>query len=451
MPAELTANFAQFLENISLGDPQVPRMNSAARTVSEFLASSYGIPARDVFLQGSYANRTAIEPIEGGEYDVDIVAICVDGQASATHALNDLESRFKTDGRFRDRVREKKPCVRLEYAGDDVGAFHVDVVPTRRLTVSGPAPLETPRRKEGWRETAPAEYTNWCRSQGDLYIRTVKMLKRWRAEQQSVRTAIKSIVLQVLIGGCMPPLDDDATRIAQTIRALHSGLKDRPKPPAVPNPVLPSENLAASWSQESFDSFKRELAEAAEWVGQALAAEDPIEAADIWRELFGDDFPSSTPADLGIQLGDYSHAQTPAAMGWSDEPDARYAVGIKATVQRGKRGQTRRPYASNGQIVFAGHRLHFKTQIVAPNHVAVWWQVANTGGHARAAAGLRGEIFKGHDVKGNALSEQTENWESTAYTGSHLIRALLVRDNRVVAKSDWLKINIYAKGRGFRL
>jgi hypothetical protein len=451
MPVDLTRSFDQFLEQISLGDPQVPRMNSAARTVSEFLLSSYGIPQQDVFLQGSYANGTAIEPVDGGEYDVDLVAVCADSDANATDALNDLEHRFKADGRFRDRVREKKPCVRLEYAGDDVGTFHVDVVPTRRLVTVAPAPLETPRRKEGWRATAPAEYTNWCRSQGELYLRTVKMLKRWRAEQQSVRTAIKSIVLQVLVAGCMPQVADDATRIAQTIQALHASLNNLPQAPVVANPVLPSENLAASWSQESFDSFKRELSEAAQWVGQALAADDPIEATDIWREIFGDDFPATTPAELGLRVGDYSHAQTPGAMGWTEAPNANYSVSLKATVQRGKRGQNRRPYRSDGEIVFAGHRLHFASRVIAPHHVDVWWQVANTGGHARAAAGLRGEIFRGRDIKGNLLNDQKENWESTAYTGSHLIRALLVRSNSVVANSDWFRVNIYAKGRGFRL
>jgi hypothetical protein len=368
----------------------------------------------------------------------------------ADAVLNDLEARFKADGRFRDRVRRKTPCVRLEYAEDDVGAFHVDVVSARRA-LGGAAPLEIPRRGEGWHSTAPAEYTAWCQSQGDLYLRTVKMLKRWRAEQQSVRTAIKSIVLQVLIASCMPQINDDATRIAETVQALNAYLGGQAEPPVVENPVLPSENLAGSWSQESFDSFKRELAEAAEWVKQALRAEDPIEAADIWRELFGDDFPTSSPAALGFQLGDYSHAQSPAEMGWSEALDPRYSVNVTAMTQRGKRGQSRRPYQSNGPIVFAGHRLHFKARIAAPNHVDVWWQVANTGGHARDVSGLRGDIFKGRDTKQRVLADQTENWESTAYTGSHLIRALLVRNNRLVAKSGWFRVNIYAKGRVFRL
>ena len=448
MAVDISGHFELFLQNISLGDPQVPRMNSAARTVSEYIAASYDLPDHNVFLQGSYANGTAVEPVHGGEYDVDIVAVCVDGETSANDALADLEARFRADGRFRDRVRRKTPCVRLEYAEDNVGSFHVDVVPTRTASA---APLEAPRRGDGWHVTAPAEYTQWCTSRGGYYLRTVKMLKRWRAEQQSVRTAIKSIVLQVLIAGCMPQFQDDALRIAETIRQLDASLEGLDKPPVVANPVLPEENLAARWTIESFRSFREELAEAVELVGQAMAATDTIEAADVWRELFGEDFPTSTPADLGFRLGDYSHAETPEDNGWVDQADPAYSVQITAHTQRGKRGQRRTPYLSNGRIVFAGHKLCFKAHLTAPNHVDVWWQVANTGAHARNAGGLRGQIFKARALGQKPSPDQSENWEDTAYTGSHLIRALLVRGERVVAKSDWFLVNIYSRGNIFRL
>lgn len=450
MPLDLSANFEQFLQNISLGDPQVPRMNSAARTVSQFLISSYDLSSQNVFPQGSYPNGTAIEPVAGGEYDVDIVAVCADRTDDANAALNELEGRFRADGRFRDRVKRKNPCVRLEYAGDDVGSFHVDVVPARPPGAVA-APLEVPRRGVGWKGSAPAQYTAWCEGQGPLYIRTVKMLKRWRAEQQSVRTAIKSIVLQVLIAGAMPQLNDDAARVTATIEALHSQFALLIVPPAVWNPVLPSENLAANWSQESFESFKTELAEAAQWVAQAQRSEDPVEASDIWGELFGDDFPTTTPDELGLALGDISHAETPTARGWLELPDDRYGVSIRASIQRGKRGQTRRPYRSGDGVIFEGHHLHFTAKVTAPNHVEVWWQVANTGTHARSVGGLRGEIFRGQDIDGNILPDQMENWESTAYTGSHVIRAMLVRDSRRLATSEWFRVNIYAKGRAYRL
>src|SRR5690242_13558516 len=145
--ADLGAYFEQFLNRISLGEPQVSRINSASNSITDFLASRYGLPKREVFQQGSYANYTAIEPVEGGEYDVDLVCVCVLAGTSANDALDDLESTFRADGRFCDRIVRKKPCVRLEYAEDSVGKFHVDVVPVRS-TVQPMPQLEAPRRNE---------------------------------------------------------------------------------------------------------------------------------------------------------------------------------------------------------------------------------------------------------------------------------------------------------------
>ncbi|MGC1238071.1 MAG: nucleotidyltransferase [Acidimicrobiales bacterium] len=446
MSVDLSEYFGIFLGNISLGEPQVGRMNSAADTVSEFLIAKYRVSTANVFLQGSYANHTAIEPVNGGEYDIDIVAVCVGPNVSSDSALDQLEATFRSDGRFRDRVKRKKPCVRLEYANDDVGSFHVDVVPTRMFSENGL--LEAPRRGEGWKPTAPSEYTNWCEQRGPLFMRTVMAMKRWRDEQQSVRTAVKSIVLQVLVSQCMTGISDDASRMTQVFRSLYEGLRILDRPPSVPNPVLPSENLAEKWTNEHFDDFVRELGEAVEYVSVAESATDYVEAADLWRELLGDDFPVLSPSQVGLKLLDFSHAQTAADMGWSDALDPQYAVSLTATVQRGKRGQNLRPLSSDGPLVFQDHNLHFQAHVVAPNHVEVWWQVANTGGHARSRGGLRGEIFKGRNLKKKRIA-QTENWETTAYTGSHLIRALLVRDRKVVAVSPWFRVNIYAKNQPF--
>jgi hypothetical protein len=65
-----------------------------------------------------------------------------------------------------------------------------------------------------------AEYTEWCRGQGEVFARTIKILKRWRDEQQAVHAAIKSVVLQVLVAEVMPDETDDAIRISVTFQKL---------------------------------------------------------------------------------------------------------------------------------------------------------------------------------------------------------------------------------------
>lgn len=444
MAIDLAAQFDAFIDDVSIGEPQTSRMDSAASAIISFLMNKYDLPAANFFLQGSYPNHTAVEPVEGGEYDVDLVAYCVGADTSANSALDTLTDHFRGDGRYKDRIVEKKPCVRLEYAPDDVGAFHVDVVPVRSSGKSVP-PYDAPRRDEGWHGTAPAEYTAWCLDQGEPFARTVKALKRWRSEQQSVRTSIKSIVLQVLVSQHLPAASSDAERIGGTLTALHAALSGLTTSPSIWNPVNTAENLAARWTDASFKSFLTELEEAAAWVAKAEAADDVVEACDAWREILGEDFPAPTPQALGLALADTSHEKSFSTRGWHFELDPRYRIAIRAEQQRGKRGQTRKVYDPGGPPVFAGHKLRFKAEFTAPGHCEVWWQVTNTGAHAENERSLRGEFLKAKAINQGPSSDSTEHWESTAYTGVHRVRALLVRDDVVVAVSPYQTVNIWSR------
>lgn len=441
----LQPNFDRFIDNISLGEPQTSRIDSAARTIQDFVCSQYGLPRSNTFIQGSYANGTAVEPVDDGEYDVDIVAVCVPDNSSADQALDDLEATFASSGNYRDRIVRKKPCVRLEYAEDDVGKFHVDVVPTRLTHLNSP-PLDAPRRRIGWHGTAPREYTEWCRQQGDPFRRTVKVFKRWRDEQSSVRDSIKSIVLQVLVAHWMPKANDDQMRIAATFKGMYTELQNATSAPLITNPVLRDENLASAWTDESFRSFVDDLGDAVAVIDRALATENIKEAAEVWRGLLGEDFPIELPESQSLQLGDYSHALSPADRGWATSLDGRYGVTIRAWKKRKRLRQI-----DQDHTIFAGSKLKFKAQVSAPNHVEVWWQVANTGKHARDSSGLRGEIFKARNERDGESADQSENWENTAFTGVHLIRALAVRDRTVVAQSEWHRVKIWAPRHPFSL
>jgi hypothetical protein len=442
--ADLSTYFDRFVKAISLDKRHLARMDIAASTLKSFLVNEYGLPFSDVFLQGSYPNRTVIEPVEGGEYDIDLVAVCVDENVSSDAALDDLERRLIADGRHKDRIVRKAPCVRLEYSEDDIGKFHVDVVPLRRLP--GMEELQAPRRGAPWKQTAPIEYTQWCRDQGEHFTRTVKILKRWRDQQQEVHHAIKSIVLQVLISSVVPNEKDDATRITATFRSLHTQLSPLSAPPEVRNPVLPFENLAASWAVQQFFDFVAELSEAVELMNAIEATDDVGEAADLWRELFGPDFPVPTSDELGLKLLDTSHEKKPSSRGWTVSLDKHCSVSLSAQRSTRKRGRAMMPLKT-GEPIPAGRELHFKALTTTPFPAAVHWQVVNTGSEAASDEdGLRGEIFEGHDLEGSPFGDGTENWECTKYMGCHEIRALLVANNQVVAASDYFKVPIF-KGR----
>ncbi len=298
--------FDTFHDRISLGAKPTQKIESASTGLIKHLTAAYGLPAALVFLQGSYPNDTAIEPEDSdeGEYDADLVCVGAGAGMSPDEALDDLEATLAQNATYAELIKKegsrKKPCVRLRYADDEVGGFHVDVVPARESSSADEqAPLEVPRRGEDWHDTAPEEYTQWCRDQGPRFARTVKMLKRWREHHQSARLSIKSIVLQVLAANNLGTQRSDGEALVATFEAIKGVLgESADTPPRIANPVLEAEDLAARWEQDSYQDFRRELDEAASLARRALDSDDVEESHKLWRELLGNDFPPapSNPA-----------------------------------------------------------------------------------------------------------------------------------------------------------
>lgn len=298
-----TTQFKAFLEKLQLTPKQVERIESASGTIARALARYFEIPDSKIFLQGSFANGTSVRPApsRGGEYDVDLVVVGPFEGLTPTEALEKLRKALRACG-YGDRIKAdnsgERPCIRLEYAseGETVG-FHVDVVPARPHSNVLVAPLEVPKPAEGrWKATAPAEYTAWATGQGASYIRTVQALKRWRDEHQSARTAIKSIVLQVLISHHVnantTTLASDAARVVAALRGIANELALSPDvPPTVRNPALDSENLAAAWPPEDYRKFRKAVGACADLAERAQQANTAAESTRLWNKLLGSDFP----------------------------------------------------------------------------------------------------------------------------------------------------------------
>ena len=443
MSANLSSSFEQFIQAISLGPKQRERLDSAADALRKFLFESYGLPEHNFFVQGSYRNETIVEPTDGGEYDLDIAAVCVfDGSISGKQALENLTERLANSGLYRDRIEPdpKRPCIRLRYSEDEVGKFHVDVIPLQLL--GSTELLKAPRPGAPWKVTAPKEYTQWCAAQGEDFIRTVKILKRWRDENQTRRKAVKSIVLQVLIAEMMESASDDATRVTATLRNLRDSLAGLTRAPRVSNTVLKSENLAESWSDDAFRDFVKELDSAADLTSAAANADTAVEAAEIWRELLGDDFPMPSTSELGLRLEDASHAVALSSMGWTEVLDGQYAVRVTGKYSS-RKGDMPSISMQPGEPVPAGRRLRFQAHVEGPPGPILYWQVVNTGSEAVRSGGLRGDYFEGRNVDGASRRDRRENWERTMYRGTHVIRAVLVEDNsRVVATSQYFEVPI---------
>lgn len=79
-----------------------------------------------VYPQGSVRIRAAIRPVNGKEFDVDLVCEFKRMPHSDPKEVKRLVwERFRSSDRYRDMALEKNRCVQIQYAGD----FHMDVMP----------------------------------------------------------------------------------------------------------------------------------------------------------------------------------------------------------------------------------------------------------------------------------------------------------------------------------
>jgi hypothetical protein len=93
----------------------------------------------EVYPQGSFELGTVIKPLNADEqYDVDLVILLKQPKFSAENLRGNVKTLLETHGRYIDKIQEKKPCLRIQYA--DSSQFHMDIACAK--TGEGPSNLE---------------------------------------------------------------------------------------------------------------------------------------------------------------------------------------------------------------------------------------------------------------------------------------------------------------------
>lgn len=299
--------FERFHQKVLIDAGRRDRIISAHRTLTDRLhrSSTAGSAIETTFLQGSYANSTAIRPLSG-EYDVDVVVVLKQtamkshawGHAAQLKGPGEAQSlivrALQEYGDYSGRIRRLTRCIRLDYSGD----FHLDVVPTVSSGTSSASLMIGDRYGRDWTWTNPKELIEWYRQQNARtngnFNRVLRGLKRWRDVQSGVD--IPSIAMAVFLGqGLRRPRGGNTHEhwMASGLEALYLQTASHWSAPVLRNPSLPSENLARDWGQSAFVRFKNAAASGYRSAAAALNARTEQEAATAWRALLGQDFPLS--------------------------------------------------------------------------------------------------------------------------------------------------------------
>ncbi|MGV8019132.1 MAG: nucleotidyltransferase [Ignavibacteria bacterium] len=297
----LKKGFEKFLDNkVNLDKTRIDRLRSAHNELRDLLTDQEEVKKIYVndYLQGSYKLKTGIKPVNGGEYDVDVILeldlkddngnYIMDGY-SVTNWLYNILTGIPA---YKDKVEypPKTRSVRIKYAKE----LRLDISPVHYNNDEDPV-LIVP----DWKPTNPKGYRNWCvniqESSKQQFYFVTRILKYWRDIQTGVGSHPKSILLTTLIGKNISTKEGITVNesLVITMKSLNKYLQGLTEVPEIKNPSLNTENLAERFSYSDFISFKSRFKTATEKIIEAFNEDDEDKCIKILNsaELFKDTFP----------------------------------------------------------------------------------------------------------------------------------------------------------------
>jgi len=250
--------------------------------------------------QGSWAQRTIIDPKENEEFDADFMVELEeqdgwnppDYQQPVYEALRDY-----CDAQQMGTPEAKNRCVRVTYAN----YMHVDVVPYVDLAADGECIVNTDTG--GWEDTDPSGFTDWMKCKDGIAngnMRRVLRILKYLRDHCDYYEETKSIILTTIVGNVV---DVDKTRtypgcydnVPRTLHRVTHDLADWVRyqsiRPEIEDPSRADSTFTHRWPQAEYDAFGRDIQIVADLVDEAINCSTSwSDSTARWRELFGDSF-----------------------------------------------------------------------------------------------------------------------------------------------------------------
>lgn len=471
---KLVSDFQDFLrDTVNLNKTRIELLEERVETIKSFLRDSDWEPTISNFIeQGSWAHDTIIRPVDGGEFDADLLVRVrpVEGWSAAQY-IKDLGRVFLDSGRYGDKTVVYDYCVTITYADDckiDIAPLVMDREFQGTLEVCD-------KRNDKFDESQPVEYTRWIRekngySGNNSFRKATRLIKYIRDIKK--RFSCQSVLLTTLIGHRIEWYDKDSNAFADTPSALQTlmgrlddWLQARPDKPAVPNPSLPNEDFADLWNDTQYANFRNFVNKYRKWIDDAVNATTRSDSIEKWRKVFGDDFAKGedvkkeeasasqqvlamlmegaahldslvdSVVDFGVNILPSKfrtppHLQPPP---WSPAEHISRNVQVFAEY-RVTRDSGRTHPVTSGEALPPRGGLWFDVRVnkfqTVPADCYVRWRVTNTGAVAIALKKGRGGFEKPTDGD--------RRWESLEYRGVHMTEAFIIRraDDRLVGFSE---------------
>lgn len=471
---KLVNDFKVFLsDTVNLNQTRLTLLDDRAETIKDFLRASDWEPTISTFIeQGSWAHDTIIRPVDGGEFDADLLVRVrpVDGWSAAQY-VKELGRVFRESSRYSDKTVVYDCCVTITYADDckiDIAPLVMDREYQGTLEVCD-------KRNDKFDESQPIEYTRWMRekngySGNNSFRKATRLIKYIRDIKK--RFSCQSVLLTTLIGHRIEWFDKDSDAFADTPSALQTimgrlddWLQARPDKPVVSNPSLPAEDFADLWNDTQYTNFRNFVNKYRNWIDEAIDAETRSESIEKWRKVFGDEFAKNENAakaeasakqkttallmegaahldglvdsviDFGISILP-SWFRTPAHLQSPRWPPAEHVSrNVQVFAEHRAHQNSGKVYPINtGEALPPRGGLWFDVRVnkfqSVPADCYVRWRITNTGAVAMALKKGRGGF--------ETPTDGNRRWEALEYHGVHMAEAFIIRrsDDRLVGFSE---------------
>lgn len=303
-----TDYFKTFLaDTVNLGKIKLETLESRADFIFQALKADaeVGSTVLSQQRQGSWAQKTIIEPQNGKEFDADIMVRLWRDPEWDDDPRQYLNTVYETVGRHpvlgqREYERMTR-CVRIHY-----GTMHVDVVP---YVIQADGTKAIVNRKDNvFEATDPAAFTQWMKNQDEVAggnLRKVIRLLKFVRDHKDSWTGTRSIILTTLLGERVTTAKklwtpnayaDVPTALLTIVTDLDRWLDQQSTKPTVWDPADTGLTFDHRWKRESFEQFKDRIKVYAEQIDDAYWEKDPNDSIAKWQKVFGDGFTGPAPA-----------------------------------------------------------------------------------------------------------------------------------------------------------
>lgn len=300
--ADLDKLYDKFCETITLPASKKNELVTGRNSLREDIRTDFSGKGRNkpsFCMQGSFAMRTVINPINGNEYDLDD-GVYLNGysdkdqdewpSASSVHRwIVDA-----VDGHTNSAPENKTSCVRVRYAR----GYHIDL--PSYIIDDEKCYLAT--KNDGWTESDPKAFKEWFMSYvtnypisyGEPLRRTVKYMKAWRDYCDVDLASIVITILATKNFSCYSGRDDLA--VLNTVKKIRSALN---LSFSCRKPVYPYEELLVGYTAAEQKAILDALETFESTLSQASAESDEKKASETVRTVYGNRFPLGQSTTAG--------------------------------------------------------------------------------------------------------------------------------------------------------